>query len=136
VVVAVVVAVAVSCVLSASGVVWSGGWVDVGVCAWRCAAVVVDWIVNCGMTVGWRWSVGGLDVGVGVGVVSIAAGRVWGVGVGSWGVWSIFAIVVVVVAVYLVVQWFPLFSSSLVPSGLWVDPAIFSFHLLTQCPVG
>ncbi len=51
---AVVVAVAASCVLSASGVVWSGGWVDVGVCAWWCAAVVVVWIVSWGGNVGWR----------------------------------------------------------------------------------
>jgi hypothetical protein len=59
------------------------------------------------MNVGWRWNVGGLDVGVGMGVVSIAAGRVWGVGVGGWGVWSIVATGVVVVVVCFVVQWFP-----------------------------
>jgi hypothetical protein len=76
VVAAVVVAVAASCVLSAGGVVWSGGWVDVGVCAWWGAVVGLVWIVNCGRSVGWRWSVVGLDVGVGVGVVSIVAGMV------------------------------------------------------------
>ena len=101
---AVVVAVAASCVLSASGVVWSGGWVDVGVCAWWCALVGVVWIVNCGMNVGWRWNVGGLDVGVGVGVVSIVVGRVWGVGVGWWGVWSIVVVGMVVGVVCWVVQ--------------------------------
>jgi hypothetical protein len=76
VVAAVVVAVVVSWVRSAGGMVWSGGWVDVGVCAWWCAVVDLEWIVNCGMSVGWRWSVVGLDVGVGVGVVSIVAGMV------------------------------------------------------------
>jgi hypothetical protein len=106
VVAAVVVEVAVSCVLSASGVVWSGGWVDVGVCAWCCALVGVVWLVNCGMNVGWVWSVVGLDVGVGVGVVSIFAGRVWGVGVGWRGVWSIVGVGMVVVVVCWVVQRF------------------------------
>ena len=103
---AVVVAVAALCVLSASGVVWSCGWVDVGVCAWWCALVGVVWIVNCGMNVGWRWNVGGLDVGVGVGVVSIVAGRVWGVGVGWRGVWSSVVVGMVVVVVCLAVQRF------------------------------
>jgi hypothetical protein len=104
VVAAVVVAVAASCVLSASGVVWSGGWVDVVVCAWWYALVDVVWVVNCGMNVGWRWNMGGLGFGVSVGVVSIFVGRVWGVGVGWWGVWSIVVVGVVVVVVCWVVQ--------------------------------
>jgi hypothetical protein len=40
--------------LSAGGVVWSCGWVDVGVCAWWCVLVVFVWIVKCVVHVGWR----------------------------------------------------------------------------------
>jgi hypothetical protein len=100
------VVVVVSWVRSAGGMVWSCGVVDVGVCAWWCALVGVVWIVNCGMSVGWRWSVVGLDVGVGVGVVSIVAGMAWGVGVGGMAVWSIVVIGVVVVVVWIVLHWF------------------------------
>ena len=49
---------------------------------------------------------GGLDVGGGVGVVSIVAGGIWCVGFGGWGVWSIVVIGVVVVVVCFVVQRF------------------------------
>ena len=75
-------------------------------CAWLGMLVVVVWIVNCGGNVGWRGNVGGLDVGGGVGVVSIVAGGIWGVGFGGWGVWSIVVIGVVVVVVCYVVQRF------------------------------
>ena len=50
--------------------------------------------------------VGGFGVGGRWGVVSIVVGRVWGVGVGCWGVWSIVVIGVVVVVVCWVVQRF------------------------------
>jgi hypothetical protein len=42
-----------------------------------------------------------------VGIVSIVAGMVLGVGVGGWGVWAIVVTGVVVVVVCFVVQWFP-----------------------------
>jgi hypothetical protein len=47
--------------------------------------------------------VGGLDVGGGVGVLSIVVGGIWGIGVGRWGVWSIVVTSVVVVGVCVVV---------------------------------
>jgi hypothetical protein len=50
--------------------------------------------------------VGGLDVGGGVGVVSIVAGGIWCVDFGGWGVWSIAVIGVVLVVVCYVVQRF------------------------------
>ena len=50
----VVMVVVVSYFLSAGGVGWSCGWVDVGVCAWWCVLVVLVWIVSCGVNVGWR----------------------------------------------------------------------------------
>jgi hypothetical protein len=48
--------------------------------------------------------VGGL--GVGVGVVSIVAGMILGVGVGGWGVWAIVVTGGVVVVVCFASQWF------------------------------
>jgi hypothetical protein len=49
--------------------------------------------------------VGGL--GVGVGVLSIVAGMILGIGVGGWGVLAIVVTGGVVVVVYFVMQWFP-----------------------------
>jgi hypothetical protein len=50
--------------------------------------------------------VGGLDVGGGVGVLSIVVGWIWGIVVVRWGVWSIVVTSVVVVGICVVVRCF------------------------------
>jgi hypothetical protein len=125
-----------SYLLSAGVVGRSCGVVDVCVCAWWCVLAFVVCIVDCGWNVGWRGNVVGLDVGGGVVVVSIVFGWIWGSGVVVSGVWSSVVMSVVVVCVGGVVL--RLLQSSKSPnlSGLLGDPAKFSFHLPTQCPVG
>jgi hypothetical protein len=120
--------VVVSYFLSAGGVGWSCGWVDVCVCAWWCVLVVVGYILDSVVNVDRVGNVFGLGIGGGVVVGSIVAGGIWGIGGVASCVWSIVVVRVVLVGVDGLVLRLLLSSKSPVLLGLSGDPAIFSFH--------
>jgi hypothetical protein len=98
--------------------------------------VVVGCILDCVGNVDWVGNVVGLGIGGGVVVLSTVVGGIWGVGGVVSGVWSIVVMSVVVGGVGGLVLRLLLSSKSPTLPGLSGDPAIFSFHLPTQCLVG